>query len=106
MTSPLGVSEVVGRVFSVFHPFARASAKNLCTRVPRYPRLPSAKLSRDNQRTRASVLERRGKRDSPLSSGHERRCHRGGLLGEEQDGGRRVEGGERRAVPLSWTSGG
>src|SRR6185437_1398535 len=45
-----------------------ALLENLCTRVPRYRHPPSAKLSRDNQRTRTSVAEDRRKRDSPLHS--------------------------------------
>src|SRR6185437_5217937 len=91
---------VVWRVFSWVHPFARGGVKNLCTRVPRYPRPPSAKLSRDSQRARASVLESRRERDSPLHSSRVAEMSSRGFIGEKRDGGRRFEGGEKQVVQL------
>src|SRR6185437_1761509 len=85
---------VVGRVFSVFHLFARGGVNDLCTRVLRYPQPPSAKLSRDTQRARASVAQRRCERDSPLHSSRVAEMSSRGFIGEKRDGGRRLEGGE------------
>ena len=63
--------------------------ENLSTRVPRNRHPPSAKLSRDSQRTRASVVEQSRERDSPLYSGRVAEMSSRGFIGEEREGVRR-----------------
>src|SRR6185437_6596693 len=80
--------------------FMCGGVKNLCTRVPVFPQLPSAKLSRDKQRARASVVGWRGERAVELVV----RPRRGNVIAGVCWGGGKWRAAGGRVVQVSGTT--